>query len=81
MFQSEELHTVMYKCIWYEQNLKFKRDLYFAMMRMSRPLVLRAGLYMRLSRQTFVAVRLIISFLEVILIVLHPVYSRAYLRI
>ncbi|CAB3248690.1 unnamed protein product [Arctia plantaginis] len=53
---SEDLHTVMYKCVWYEQNLKFKRDLYFAMMRLSRPLVLRAGLYLRLSRQSFVAI-------------------------
>ncbi|XP_075983200.1 uncharacterized protein LOC142981288 [Anticarsia gemmatalis] len=53
---SEDLHTVFYKCIWYEQDVKFKRDLCFAMMRMSRPLVLRAGRYILLSRQTFVAI-------------------------
>ncbi|KAL0869348.1 hypothetical protein ABMA27_007602 [Loxostege sticticalis] len=53
---SEDLHTVLHKCSWYEQDLKFKRDLRFAMMRMNRPLVLRAGHYISMSRQTFVAV-------------------------
>nr|ARO70510.1 Odorant Receptor 30-2 [Dendrolimus punctatus] len=53
---SEDLHTVLYKCIWYEQDVKFKRALCFTMMRMSRPLVLRAGHYIALSRQTFVAI-------------------------
>ncbi|XP_052756324.1 uncharacterized protein LOC113519699 [Galleria mellonella] len=53
---SEDLHTVMYKCLWYEQDLKFKRDLCFAMMRMSRPMIFRAGHYVMLSRQTFVAI-------------------------
>ncbi|KAJ0173796.1 hypothetical protein K1T71_010945 [Dendrolimus kikuchii] len=53
---SEELHTDLYKCIWYEQDVKFKRALCFTMMRMSRPLVLRAGHYIALSRQTFVAI-------------------------
>nr|QPX50348.1 odorant receptor [Helicoverpa armigera] len=53
---SEDLHTVLYKCIWYEQDVKFKRELCFAMMRISRPLVLRAGHYIILSRQTFVAI-------------------------
>ncbi|XP_059058318.1 odorant receptor Or1-like [Achroia grisella] len=53
---SEELHTVMYKCMWYEQDIKFKRDLCFAMMRMSRPMVFRAGHYITLSRQTFVTI-------------------------
>ncbi|KOB68476.1 Odorant receptor, partial [Operophtera brumata] len=52
---SEDLHTVLYKCIWYEQSLKFKRDLVFAMMRMRRPLVLKAGHYIPLLRQTFVS--------------------------
>lgn len=46
----------MYKCVWYEQDVRIKRDLCFAMMRMSRPLVLRAGHYIGMSRQTFVAV-------------------------
>nr|ALM26205.1 odorant receptor 16 [Athetis dissimilis] len=53
---SEDLHTVLYKCFWYEQDVKFKRELCFAMMRISRPLVLRAGHYIILSRQTFVAI-------------------------
>ncbi|XP_052756503.1 odorant receptor Or1-like [Galleria mellonella] len=53
---SEDLHTVMYMCIWYEQDLKFKRDLCFAMMRMSRPIVFRAGHYVKLSRETFIAI-------------------------
>ncbi|XP_022817446.1 odorant receptor Or1-like [Spodoptera litura] len=53
---SEDLHRVLYKCYWYEQDVKFKRELCFAMMRISRPLVLRAGHYIILSRQTFVAI-------------------------
>ncbi|KAL4711759.1 hypothetical protein ACJJTC_015825 [Scirpophaga incertulas] len=53
---SENLHTVMYKCMWYEQYGPFKRDLQFAMMRMSRSMVLRAGYYITLSRQTFVSI-------------------------
>nr|WCC57385.1 odorant receptor 46 [Papilio dardanus] len=53
---SEDLHTVLYKCAWYEQDLKFKRALYFMMMRMSRPIVLKAGHYVPLSRQTFVSI-------------------------
>lgn len=53
---SEELHRVLYKCLWYEQDVRFKRTLYFAMMRMSRPLVFRAGHYVTLSRQTFVTI-------------------------
>ncbi|KAF9419315.1 hypothetical protein HW555_004079 [Spodoptera exigua] len=53
---SEDLHRVLYKCYWYEQDVKFKRDLCFAMMRISRPLFLRAGHYIILSRQTFVAI-------------------------
>lgn len=55
-FQSEELHTVLYECAWYEQSLRFQKDLVFAMMRMRRPLILRAGHYIPLLRQTFVAV-------------------------
>nr|QEE82748.1 odorant receptor 30 [Conogethes pinicolalis] len=53
---SENLHTVLYMCIWHEQDVRFKKDLCFVMMRMSRPLVLRAGHYISMSRQTFVAV-------------------------
>ncbi|CAH0689997.1 unnamed protein product [Spodoptera exigua] len=56
LMSSEDLHRVLYKCYWYEQDVKFKRDLCFAMMRISRPLFLRAGHYIILSRQTFVAV-------------------------
>nr|WKF54462.1 olfactory receptor 16 [Heliconius charithonia charithonia] len=53
---SEELHTVLYKCAWYDQDLRFKRILLFAMMRVNRPMVLRAGRYISLSRQTFVSI-------------------------
>nr|AQQ73498.1 olfactory receptor 16 [Heliconius melpomene rosina] len=53
---SEELHTVLYKCAWYDQDLKFKRTLLFAILRMDRPMVLRAGHYISLSRQTFVSI-------------------------
>ncbi|KAJ8713845.1 hypothetical protein PYW08_007465 [Mythimna loreyi] len=53
---SEDFHSVLYKCFWYEQDVKFKRELCFAMMRINRPLVLRAGHYIILSRQTFVAI-------------------------
>nr|WCC57568.1 odorant receptor 46 [Papilio memnon] len=53
---SEDLHTVLYKCAWYEQDIKFKRALYFVMMRMGRPMVLKAGHYVPLSRQTFVSI-------------------------
>ncbi|XP_050354215.1 odorant receptor Or1-like [Nymphalis io] len=53
---SENLHAVLYHCTWYEQDMKFQRMLSFAMMRMNRPLVLRAGHYISLSRQTFVAI-------------------------
>ncbi|CAB3248688.1 unnamed protein product [Arctia plantaginis] len=57
MMDSEELPTTMYKCIWYEQDVKFKRALCLAMICMSRPLMLRAGHYVQLSRPTFVSVR------------------------
>nr|AZB49417.1 olfactory receptor 4 [Heortia vitessoides] len=53
---TEELHREMYKCSWYEQDLNFKRKLCFTMMRMSRPIVIRAGYYIPLSRQTFVGI-------------------------
>ncbi|XP_072929574.1 uncharacterized protein [Epargyreus clarus] len=53
---SEELHTVLYQCAWYEQDVRFKRALCIAMMRMSKPMVLRAGHYIALSRHTFVAI-------------------------
>ncbi|CAG9565222.1 unnamed protein product [Danaus chrysippus] len=53
---SEDLHKVFYRSMWYEQDPKFQRCLYFAIMRLGRPLVLRAGHYIPLSRQTFVSV-------------------------
>ncbi|XP_068618844.1 odorant receptor Or1-like [Battus philenor] len=53
---SKNLHTVLYKCAWYDQDIKFKRTLYFAMMRMTNPMILRAGHYVPLSRQTFVSI-------------------------
>ncbi|OWR46984.1 olfactory receptor 16 [Danaus plexippus plexippus] len=54
---SEDLHTVFYRSTWYEQDVRFQRCLCFAMMRLGQPLVLRAGHYIPLSRQTFVSVR------------------------
>ncbi|CAH2253025.1 jg13549 [Pararge aegeria aegeria] len=53
---SEDLHTVLTTCFWYEQDVRFMRTLYFALMSMRRPMVLRAGHYISLSRQTFVSV-------------------------
>ncbi|XP_045776311.1 odorant receptor Or1-like [Maniola jurtina] len=53
---SEDLHTVLYTCLWFEQDVKFMRTLCFAMMCMRRPIVLRAGHYISLSRQTFVSI-------------------------
>ncbi|XP_049878065.1 odorant receptor Or1-like isoform X1 [Pectinophora gossypiella] len=53
---SEDLHKVLYKCSWYEQELGFKRVFLFMMTRAGQPMVLRAGHYIALSRQTFVAI-------------------------
>ncbi|XP_052744219.1 odorant receptor Or1-like [Bicyclus anynana] len=53
---SENLPTVLYTCAWYEQDVRFIRTLCFAMMCMKQPLVLRAGHYISLSRQTFVSI-------------------------
>ncbi|XP_030033697.1 odorant receptor Or1 [Manduca sexta] len=53
---SEDLHTTLYMCAWKDQNTKFQKELCFAMLRMSRPLVLRAGHYIALSRQTFIMI-------------------------
>ncbi|KAJ2942069.1 hypothetical protein O0L34_g10986 [Tuta absoluta] len=53
---SEDFHRVLYKCSWYEQDIRFKRALAFVLMRVNRPMVLRAGHYIPLSRQTFVAI-------------------------
>ncbi|CAH2046029.1 unnamed protein product, partial [Iphiclides podalirius] len=52
---SEALHSVLYKCAWYEQDVKFVRAFCLTMMRMNEPLVMRVGHYVALSRQTFVA--------------------------
>ncbi|CAK1551004.1 unnamed protein product [Leptosia nina] len=51
----EKLQTTLYLSIWYEQDLKFQRSLYLSMMRISSPVVLRAGHYISLSRETFVS--------------------------
>nr|QLI62089.1 odorant receptor 46 [Streltzoviella insularis] len=53
---SEDLHAVLFQSMWYEQDVKFKRALCFVMIRTSRPMVLRAGHYISLSRQTFVSI-------------------------
>nr|QMS80333.1 odorant receptor [Histia rhodope] len=53
---SEELFATLYQCLWYEQDFKFKRDLRFMMMCVRRPVVLKVGNYITLSRQTFVSI-------------------------
>ncbi|XP_028034752.1 odorant receptor Or1-like [Bombyx mandarina] len=53
---SEDLHTILYNCAWYDQDVKFKRDLNFMMARARRPILLRAGYYISLSRQSFVSI-------------------------
>ncbi|XP_063539270.1 odorant receptor Or1-like [Cydia strobilella] len=53
---SSELHTVLYECCWYEQDVRFKRALLITMQRLGRPMVFRAGRYVMLSRQTFVTI-------------------------
>uniref|UniRef100_A0A0V0J139 Odorant receptor n=1 Tax=Cydia pomonella TaxID=82600 RepID=A0A0V0J139_CYDPO len=53
---SLELHTVVYECCWYEQDVRFKRALLFTMLHLGRPMEFRAGGYVTLSRQTFVAI-------------------------
>nr|WEG72116.1 odorant-receptor-20 [Grapholita molesta] len=53
---SMELHTVVYECCWYEQDVRFKRALVFTMLRLGRSMEFRAGRYVTLSRQTFVAI-------------------------
>ncbi|XP_050665920.1 odorant receptor Or1-like [Leptidea sinapis] len=64
---SEELHQVLYQCSWHEQDAKFKRMLCFTMMRMNQPMVLRAGHYITLSRNTFVSIlRMSYSYLAVL---------------
>ncbi|CAF4798249.1 unnamed protein product [Pieris macdunnoughi] len=64
---NEKLHRVLYMSLWYEQDVKFQRALCFTMARTQRPLVLRAGHYISLSRQTFVAIlRMSYSYIAVL---------------
>ncbi|XP_045484216.1 odorant receptor Or1-like [Pieris rapae] len=64
---NEELHRILYMSLWYEQDVKFQRALCFMMARIQRPLVLRAGHYISLSRQTFVAIlRMSYSYIAVL---------------
>ncbi|CAH0400353.1 unnamed protein product [Chilo suppressalis] len=50
------LRDGLYECLWYEQDLSFKRTLWIAMEFMSRPLIFKAGNYIPLSRPTFVSI-------------------------
>ncbi|XP_045528222.1 odorant receptor Or1-like [Pieris brassicae] len=64
---NEKLHKVLYMSLWYEQDVKFQRALCFMMARIERPLVLRAGHYISLSRQTFVGIlRMSYSYIAVL---------------
>nr|AST36385.1 putative odorant receptor OR16 [Cydia nigricana] len=55
---SLELHTAVYECCWYEQDVPFNRALLIMMLRLGRPMEFRAGRYISvtLSRQLFVAI-------------------------
>ncbi|KAG7309063.1 hypothetical protein JYU34_004943 [Plutella xylostella] len=53
--RSEKLREVVYQCPWYQQGAKFNRLLWIAMERMKKPIIFKAGHYIPLSRQTFIA--------------------------
>ncbi|KAJ2942070.1 hypothetical protein O0L34_g10987 [Tuta absoluta] len=54
--RSERLRQWVYQCPWYEQDCKFRRSLWIAMARMSKPIIFRAGHYIPLSRATFIQI-------------------------
>ncbi|KAI5632904.1 7tm odorant receptor domain-containing protein [Phthorimaea operculella] len=54
--RSERLRQWLYQCPWYEQDTKFRRSLWIAMARMSKPIIFRAGHYIPLSRPTFIQI-------------------------
>nr|AXY83403.1 putative odorant receptor 25 [Conopomorpha sinensis] len=54
--RSQELQDELYVCPWYEQDKRFNNSLWIAMERMKKPIIFKAGHYIPLSRQTFVAI-------------------------
>ncbi|XP_045776312.1 odorant receptor 49b-like [Maniola jurtina] len=54
--KSQDLRVWLYQCPWYEQDVKFRLSLLLAMERMKRPIILKAGHYIPLSRPTFVSI-------------------------
>ncbi|XP_045452865.1 odorant receptor Or1-like [Melitaea cinxia] len=54
--KSEDLRECLYQCVWYEQDVKFRRSLLIAMESMKRPIIFKAGHYIPLSRPTFVLI-------------------------
>ncbi|CAG9112487.1 unnamed protein product [Plutella xylostella] len=54
--RSEKLREVVYQCPWYQQGTKFNRLLWITMERMKKPIIFKAGHYIPLSRQTFIAI-------------------------
>ncbi|XP_048478062.1 odorant receptor Or1 [Plutella xylostella] len=54
--RSEKLREVVYQCPWYQQGTRFKRLLWITMERMKKPIIFKAGHYIPLSRQTFIAI-------------------------
>nr|XP_053613353.1 odorant receptor 43a-like isoform X1 [Plodia interpunctella] len=54
--RSQELRDELYQCPWYEQDRLFRRRFSFAMECMKKPIVLKAGHFITLSRPTFVAI-------------------------
>ncbi|CAH2094317.1 unnamed protein product [Euphydryas editha] len=54
--RSEDLRECLYQCPWYDQDVKFRRSLLFAMETMKKPIIFKAGHYIPLSRPTFVLI-------------------------
>jgi hypothetical protein len=55
-FQSEKVATALYSTDWYNQTPGFKRLLPLAIMRASKPVKVKAGVFYDLSFVTFAAV-------------------------
>ncbi|XP_052744218.1 odorant receptor 43a-like [Bicyclus anynana] len=54
--KSQDLREWLYQSPWYEQDATFRKSLLIAMERMKRPIILKAGHYIPLSRPTFVSI-------------------------
>jgi 7tm Odorant receptor. len=55
-FQSEKVATAFYNTDWYNQTPRFKRLLPIAIMRASKPVKVKAGVFYDLSFVTFAKV-------------------------